>query len=102
MKPALAREATELARSAENPAPSTTPCSCVSIVERSALRGIVKFEILEQIINDLTVVETYLGQLLAGDFDHLVNVTDLARVRIVQRPVCRIVGLGTGSRFYAA
>jgi len=78
------------------------PCLGVSIVERSAFRGIVKFEILEQVINDLAIVEPYLGQLLAGDFDHLVNVTDLARVRIVQRPVRRIVGLGAGSRFYAA
>src|SRR5580704_4153801 len=57
------------------------------VVKRALVRAVVAFEILEEVIDDLAVVEADLRQLAPADLDDLVNVPRLPRVAIIHRRV---------------
>ena len=70
------------------------------IVERSARGGFVKFQIFQQIVHDLAVVEAHLRKLSAADLHHLMNVTGLPGIRVIDRRVSGVGGsLGRGTAF---
>jgi len=59
----------------------------------AALRAFVKNEIVEIVINDLTIVESDFCKLLAGDLDNFVHMSGLAGVVVVDAGITRITRL---------
>ena len=62
-------------------------------MEGSALRRLIEFEIVQEVVDDLLIFEAHLGKLAATDFHDLVDVTLAPGVLIVHAAVVRIVGL---------
>jgi len=62
----------------------------LGIVKRAAFRSVVEFEVVEQVVDDLPIIETHLRKLSPADFDDLVNMPDLPGIAIVQRRVVRL------------
>ncbi len=76
--------------------------SVFRVMKRAALRALVEFQIVEQVIDDLAVVKADFRELPSVHLDDLMNVADAAGIRIVNCRVVRVVGSRTRRRFDAA
>ena len=63
------------------------------VVEGAARRSVVAFQIIEEIINDFSVVEADLSQLFPPNLDYFVNVSLASGVSIVD---VRVIGVARG------
>ena len=70
-----------------------------NVVKRAFSRGRIEFEIVEEIIDDLAIVEPNLRELTTADFNDLVNVADLTGVLIIHGRIIRFTGLRVWRRF---
>jgi len=71
-------------------------------VERALGRGVFAFEVVEEVIDDLAVVEADLGERAAADLHHLVDVPFLAGVGVIYGRILGIFRRRTRDHFGSA
>jgi len=72
------------------------------VVKGALARRVVEFEVGQQIVDDLAVVESDLGKLPPADRHDLVDMSFTAGIRVIDFPIIGVTGLRARDRFGTA
>ncbi len=71
-------------------------------MKRSSFGALVQLQIIEKIVDDLSIVEAHFRELATVDLHHLVDMTDDARIAIVDFRIIGVAGRRLGGRLHAS